>query len=305
MGDLYEDETLAKAMEDVLEQYEVSIVEAAKLRKLKDYDLIVIADDSGSMKTTDAGDNGDMSRWSELGVTLKLIVSLGCCFDEDGIDIYFLNREKLTHVKSADDKNLTAALANPPRGTTPLTKKLAEVVTDREDAVKATPELAEKPVLLLIFTDGVPDGNPRGSANGAQQFGEALRGVLKGSTTKLKFNCQLFACTGKEEDIAWARKLDDELEELDMCDDYITEKGYMDKTGAYSKFTRGDWCMKAMLGSIDPGFDDPGAAARSVTRSKAKSKEKMQGFFKMLIIMLILAGVYYVHTSVTKLKNEL
>jgi hypothetical protein len=305
MSDLYEDKTLGKAMEDVLEQYEVSIVEAAKLCKLKEYDLIVIADDSGSMNTKDAGDKGDMSRWSELGATLKLIVSLGCCFDEDGIDIYFLNREKITQVKSADDERLIAALEKDPRGTTPLTKTLAHVVRDREDAVKATPALAEKPVLLLLFTDGVPDGNPRGSANGAQKFGETLRGVLQGNTTQLKFHCQLFACTGQEKDIAWARKLDDDLKELDMCDDYITEKRYMDKTEAYTKFTRGDWCMKAMLGAIDPTFDDPATAGRAATRQAAKSNDSMKDLFKMLVIMLILAGVYYVHSSVTKLKNEL
>jgi hypothetical protein len=304
MGDEEVDVNLTKAMEEVLEQYEVSMVEAEKLLKLQEYDLIVIADDSGSMNRTDAGETGTDSRWSELGTTLKLIVSLGCCFDEDGIDIYFLNREKLNNVKSADDPKLKAALERQPAGTTPLTKTLAQVVSDRENAVKANPSLAEKPVLLLLFTDGVPDGVPK-SKNGAVQFGEALTKVLKGQSTKLKFNCQLFACTGKEEDIAWARRLDDELKELDMCDDYITEKGYMDKEGAYSKFTRGDWCMKAMLGAIDPTYDDPGITARKGARAAERKQDSMKGLLKMIVIMLILAGVYYVHKSVSDLKNEL
>mmetsp|Transcript_23516 Transcript_23516/g.37625 ORF Transcript_23516/g.37625 Transcript_23516/m.37625 type:complete len:298 (-) Transcript_23516:101-994(-) len=293
--DPYEDEKLMKAMDTVLHKYDVTIAEAKSLRMLKEYDMIVIADDSGSMRRKDPGCT--QTRWDELGDSLRLIISLGACFDEDGIDIYFLNSEKINGVKSADDARLTAALKKFPSGSTPLSERLEEVVKDRENAVRNELVDAKKPVLLMIFTDGVPNG-------GEEVFGGKLAKVLKAQSTKLKFRCQLFACTGQDDEIAWARKLDDELEELDMTDDYLTEKKHMDATGAFSSFTKGDWCLKAMLGAVDPSWDDPGKGSRQGQRHQV-SKSKMNNCVKAFIVLAILGGVYYVHFTISKIKEEL
>lgn len=296
-GALYEDEQLMRAMDGILEQHEVSIAEAKDLRKLKEYDIIIIADDSGSMRLKDEGMKE--TRWEELRSTLKLVVSLGSCFDEDGLDIYFLNRDKVEGVKSADDDNLRKSFLDLPRGSTPLSKVLNQVVKDREAQVREKPALKEKPVLLMIFTDGRPDDTP-------EVFGSNLSKVLKKQSTKLEFRCQLFACTGKDADIQWARDLDDQLDELDFTDDFLTVKKEMDKIGAYTSFTMGDWCLKAMLGAIDPLFDDPGKVLKAGgTSNKDLEKKKTNPFLQLFLTILILFGMFYVYSEVSRMKEEL
>merc|ERR1719215_430535 len=91
------------------------------------------------------------TRWDELKETVSLMIDLGLCFDQSGIDVYFLNRPPVQRVKSISSKAFVDSFASPPRGSTPLTETLARVV--RECG-------GEKPVLLFILTDGVPNGGP-------------------------------------------------------------------------------------------------------------------------------------------------
>jgi hypothetical protein len=240
------DTTVMLASDRVLSQFEVNVSTAADLVVLKEFDIILLADDSGSMRQVDAPST--KSRWVELVETVKLIVSVAGLFDDDGLDVYFLNRQKVTRVTQADDGNLSKAFLDPPRGSTPLTEKLEEIVSERERLAKMDNSLLSKPVLLMIFTDGQPNG-------GAAKFAKALKGVLTKKTTNLTFRCQILPCTGKDEEIAWLKPLDEELAELDVTDDYLTEKKEAEAKPNAAPFTRGDWCMKAMLGAVLAKYD--------------------------------------------------
>lgn len=100
----------------------------------------------------------------------------------------------------------------------------------------------------MIFTDGKPN-------HGAQKFADTLRDILKKKTTKLTFRCQILPCTGNDDEIAWLKPLDKELTELDVTDDYLTEKEEAEAKPNAAPFTRGDWCMKAMLGAVLAKYD--------------------------------------------------
>lgn len=297
-----------QAFDAVLKRFGVTIAEAADLRQLKAYDIVMIADDSGSMRREDPGMPAKSNRWTELEKSLRLIVSLGTCFDHDGLDIYFLNRGAIKGIKDPDTDaaskaKLDKAFADPPARQTPLSKTLATVVSDRNAAVKANPALKDKPVLLMIFTDGAPD-------EGADVFGKNLEEVLSGYGesnefgTSLKFRCQMMACTGNDEEIQWARDLDKKLKTMDFTDDYQMEKKEMMKSKEFSDFTMGDWCLKAMLGAVDPKWDIDKSKSQIVATGD-KKQGGMAGLLKLLLILAILAGVYYVHNSVAQHKDEM
>jgi len=224
-------------LDAVLNRFEITLAQAAELHILSEYEIVVIADDSGSMMMTDPG--ARMSRWEELKETLKLVVEIGGCFDESGLDIYFLNRPKVTGVTNPQHPGLQSALLNPPRGSTPLTEKLQEVVEENEGS---------KPVLLMIMTDGVPNGGP-------EQFCNAIHRLVKRQSTRTTFRVQIMACTDDDDAVGWINRLDEQFTEVDATDDYYTEKKEILQRGRLKVFTRGDWCMKAMLGAVSSKFD--------------------------------------------------
>merc|ERR1712151_1316435 len=82
-------------------------------------------------------------------------------------------------------------------------------------------------------------------------FCRALRHVVSAAKVRI----QIMACTPEDEEIEWLNDLDAELGELDVTDDYYAERAQVLRSGRASRFTRGDWCMKAMLGPVSRKFD--------------------------------------------------
>lgn len=264
----------------VLDKFDVSIAEPAELLVLRDYEIVVIVDDSGSMQwpasiqdqekygiTSTAQirsqhqaeqtlrkldelrrqDPPIKSRWDELQETLALIIDMGSVFDASGIDLFFLNRGELSNVASSEASAFKASFGKLPSGSTPLTEALRKVVTKCGGS---------KPVLLFIMTDGEPDG-------GKAAFCHELRRVVNKESTRLTFRIQIMACTGEDDAIGWLDDIDKEFDEIDVTDDYFSELvQILKKERTQKKFTRGDWCAKAMLGPITSKFDlmDEGAS---------------------------------------------
>jgi len=230
-------------LQAILDQFEITIAEANDLVVLSDYEIVIIADDSGSMSMASVPPSMRQlgaptpSRWDELRETCGLLAELGNCFDESGLDFFFLNRRPISNVKGVRD--LSACFANKPSGSTPLTECLRGVV-------KATE--GEKPVLLFILTDGEPNG-------GAAAFCQEMKKVVKKQSTSRTFKVQIMACTDDEEAVSWMNDLDAHFDEVDVTDDYYSEKAEVLKAGRVTKFTRGDWLIKAMLGPVSKKFD--------------------------------------------------
>lgn len=227
-----------KTLKAVLFRYDVTICDAEDLFVLKDYDIAFIADDSGSMGTrTKEG----CTRWEELKQTVGQIIDIATCFDTDGIDIYFLNRATITGVQKSKDERLVTAFALPPKGGTPLTETLEKVLA----AYKAASP--QKPLLLMIASDGVPNG-------GARKLANTIKTSIKSFEGNVRY--QLLACSDNDADIGWMNTLDDEFQEVDCTDDYESEKRQVLRAGRVTKFERSDWMMKALLGPVSKKFDD-------------------------------------------------
>lgn len=222
-----------KQLKAILIKYDATTDKAEDLLVLKDYDIVIIADDSGSMSAS-LPTGG--TRWSELKETVTQILEIACCFDADGTDIYFLNRGDVKGVAKSDDPRLVDKFAKPPGGSTPLAKALERMIKDQSGS---------KPLLVLIATDGVPDG-------GAASVIPVIKSSIAG---RLKARYQLLACSDREADIKWMNDLDDQFKEVDCTDDYESEKAEVLRVGLVNKFSRCDWLMKALLGPISKKYD--------------------------------------------------
>jgi len=233
-----------RRLQDVLDRFEISIAEAHELAVLKDYEMVVIADDSGSMRSSAVPlhlrrlTEPNATRWDELRATLGEMIEVMTCFDDSGVDIFFLNRPPVLGVRSATDEEFVRSFAAPPGGSTPLTETLQRV---------AAKTAGERPVLLFIFTDGEPNG-------GKEPFKRTVRQLVS-RTAAHKVRIQIMACTANDDEVAWLNDLDREFYEVDVTDDYFSERAEVLKAGLAERFTRGDWCMKAMLGPVSRKFD--------------------------------------------------
>jgi hypothetical protein len=231
-----------RKLQAVLDRFEISIAEVNDLVVLEDYDIVIIADDSGSMQRPAAPPEWRTlgvpcrTRWDELQETIAEIVEIASCFNPAGINVHFLNRAPVLHVKHAQDRGFQEAFASPPRGSTPLTETLQRV---------AQQTCTAGGVLLFILTDGEPNG-------GRGPFLATLRGLV--STMQLRV--QVMACTA--EDTAWAtwlHALDNSLKEVHFTNDYHATRREVRRAHVAKRFTRGDWITKAMLGLVSQKFD--------------------------------------------------
>eukprot|EP01061_Rhynchopus_euleeides_P047324 TRINITY_DN9440_c0_g1_i1.p1 TRINITY_DN9440_c0_g1~~TRINITY_DN9440_c0_g1_i1.p1 ORF type:complete len:300 (+),score=96.13 TRINITY_DN9440_c0_g1_i1:1477-2376(+) len=235
-------------LNEILNKMEITIVEANELAVLEDYDLVVIADDSGSMNLSCVPLNqrvlgsAGQTRWGELSETLTMILELATCVIPNPVDVFFLNQPPILGVTSSDDERLAQAFKTQPYGGTPLTETLRSVVARKAGS--------ERPVLVLIATDGEPTSGPA-------DFKKFVRSTIaRRDTDGAIFKFQILACTDDDDAVGWLDKFDREFKEVDVTDDFATERAQILQAGKVEHFRRSDWVIKALLGSIISKFDN-------------------------------------------------
>lgn len=127
---------------------------------LRDYDTVFLIDDSGSM----AG-----SLWREAKSAIIGVVSHAMKYDDDGIDVYFLNSKDVGKgiKRTAQVEKLFSGVK--PGGATPtgarLDKLLKAYKKELDDAYKKAERTGGdpytvKPLNLIVITDGAPTDDP-------------------------------------------------------------------------------------------------------------------------------------------------
>jgi len=225
----------------LLSELGISICEASDLEKLASWDIIFVVDDSGSMANKVVPRSKRKpgveypSRWEELRQTLDSLISIAMCLDADGVDLHFLNMGSLAGVTSVGDPKLQEFLARGPQRGTPLTETVARILTGLH---------ASKQYLFVILTDGEPNG-------GCRRFKAVVRDAIRRGNVAF----QIMACTGDDAEVAWMNEFDAEFDEVDVTDDYATERQEVMRTKRYAEFSRANWVVKALLGPVDRRFD--------------------------------------------------
>lgn len=223
---------------NLINEYEIDNLFSEKLDILSNFETVLIIDDSGSMNTP-LSNSKHATRWEELKEVVNIVVKIATIFDEDGIDINFLNRQNYKNVK--DLATVNNILNDNPYGLTPLNKVLQDILLEYENSIK--------PVLIVIATDGVPTdsmGYPD-----LKNFKYTLK-----NKNHTQFYVSFLACSDQDSDVGYLNELDKKIPNIDTLDDYQSELQEVKKAqGRQFKYSFGDHIVRLLLGPLCPELD--------------------------------------------------
>ena len=230
------------SIRDIARDFDIRNDMAERLRQLRDFEIVIVCDDSGSMKTP--VDGTQRTRWNELCDIVKIVIRIGVMFDSNGVDIYFLNRQSYLNVK--DPKTVDEAFEKPPSGFTPLVPVLSRIFKSN---------LAErgrdKQLLVLVATDGIPTDDKGNEVIDELEY--AMQTTRRVETTYVSF----LLCTDESICVNYMREWDRRMTNVDVTDDYHTEKKRIQECQNRNDFhfSYGDYVIKALVGAIDSEMD--------------------------------------------------
>tara|TARA_B110001469_G_scaffold127617_1_gene149296 strand:- start:2288 stop:3088 length:801 start_codon:yes stop_codon:yes gene_type:complete len=228
----------SQKIDKLIREYEIDNLFSEKLDILSNYEIVLLIDDSGSMNTP-LSNSKHNTRWDELKEVVNIVIKIATIFDDDGIDIDFLNRYNHTNIKDLDTVNYI--LTDKPYGLTPLNNSLLKIMSKYHNSTK--------PVLIVIATDGIPTDN-NGIAN-VKNFTKTLK-----NRNADKFYISFLACSDQESDVGYLNKLDKKIKNIDTLDDYNSELQEVKKAqGRKFKYSFGDHIVRLLLGPICPELD--------------------------------------------------
>lgn len=240
INDVYTNTRLSKRDKLVylINKYEIDPYFSEKLEILNDYEIVLLCDDSGSMNTPLNDNNGYSTRWDELKAVVNIVVSIATIYDNNGIDIHFLNREGIDNIKCEEEvKNILNEI---PCGGTPLTQKLEEILQKFNSI--------SKKLLVIIATDGLPTYN-------GQLDLENFKTLLKNKNHSKVF-ISFLACSDNSQDVDYLNELDKTIPNIDTLDDYNSElKEVRQIQGNSFKYSFSDHIVRLLLGPICPELD--------------------------------------------------
>lgn len=214
------------------------------LEMLKEFDTCYIVDDSSSMVGT---------RWEQAKAAIKGVVAQSMKYDDDGVDIYFLNAtvkgENLRKPKEVDALFRTVK----PRGATPTGKALEKVLraymSELEAAAAAGRPTTVKPLNLIVITDGVPTDDPE------SVLVTYARRLDKGNWPLSQVGIQMYQVGNDPEATKALEELDDELSSRYGIRDMVD-------TVPYQAELTSELIVKVLLGGINRRLDRKGTTVR-------------------------------------------
>lgn len=246
------DEVRLQRFREIVRRYNINYDFAFRLRALEGFDVVMILDDSSSMRTPVIDRTQTQltpfdplpTRWDELKHIVSVIVDLASTVNSDGIDIYFLNRQPLLRV--TDASQLDETFSHVPNGPTPLTPVLRYVFNVKRS------QIHDRKLLVLIATDGLPTDNI--GRSDLLELEKALRYERNPSMERMLVT--FLACTNDLDTVGYLNQLDKKIPFVDVLDDYHSERAeVIAAQGRRFAFSYGDYVVKLLLGSIDRWFD--------------------------------------------------
>jgi hypothetical protein len=237
--------TLEQNLANVLRQHEINYYYAEKMMKLKAFKIVFVFDDSGSMCSTlsDSPLNTNTfraTRWDELQYFANISIEVTNVFNNEGCDVYFLNRAPVKCVRSMEQ--LRPSFEQKPAGYTPLTGVLNTILYENSRS--------ERQLLIIIVTDGEPTNNT--GHKDIQSFKQFLKHRPRNVFTTI------VACTDEQDLMEYLNNWDRNIPRLDVLDDYRSEKKEANRKRQHSSgtsLTFGDYVAKSLIGSIDQSLD--------------------------------------------------
>jgi len=222
-----------------------SVELAIELAAIALYDVVILADDSGSMLM-------DKERVEDLQFIISQAVEIATKFDADGISLRtFKDTVRADNVKTVADVDKSVAKMRF-NGSTPIGPAIRSHVLEPMLFKPAARGSLKKPVLVLVVTDGAPD-NKGDVVNAVASVGRTL-GSTKYGTKAVAFQ---FAQVGRDRDAqAWLGEIDADPEIggiIDATSYFEHEQEEYSRKGV--DLTPYLWILKLMMGAIDPKYD--------------------------------------------------
>ena len=159
----------AQAVDRLCQAWRIQKEIASDIIRLALYDVVLYIDDSGSMAFEENGE-----RIKDLQVVMARVAFAATLFDDDGIDVRFMNDDKiplnmLSGIRS--EQQVQQMLANKSyRGLTPFGTELRKKVIDPILLPKLHSQQLRKPLLIISITDGQPAGESAGALEETIQY---------------------------------------------------------------------------------------------------------------------------------------
>ncbi|MCJ1368417.1 hypothetical protein MMC16_007559 [Acarospora aff. strigata] len=223
---------------------------AHDLATLALYDIVIFADDSGSMIFEEGGE-----RINDLKLILGRVAEVATMFDEDGIVVRFMNgtvegngiRDPLSANNLIQQVNFT--------GMTPLGTALDSKVIRPFLGGGIQGRNLQKPILVITITDGEPTGEP---ANTVANVIKNAKNMCANSIYGPGAIAFEFAQVGKDTKAqAFLGRLDTDPEigkMIDATSYYELEAEEYGRRGV--QLTPELWLVKLMVGAVDPTYDE-------------------------------------------------
>ncbi|KAI1117611.1 hypothetical protein F5Y14DRAFT_403278 [Nemania sp. NC0429] len=261
-----------------------------KLRFLAEFDTVFLIDDSGSMTLNDRGSQsiarGELTRWAQTRSIIEQIVPICMRYDQDGIDLYFLNDASHQHmfddpgagqptwrpagnkaegkagyaylgIGNADDVRRLFNSRQPNYGT-PTGARLGDMMQTYVNCYEKRASKGQtppKPLNIIVITDGAA-GDKDTLRNNLIAQAERLDRL---SAPYHQLGVQFFQ-VGKDESAAkYLHELDDGLvnyrrgKELRDIVDCVTYE-QIEKEGGAAELTA-DMILKVVLGAVNRHLD--------------------------------------------------
>ncbi|MCJ1411254.1 hypothetical protein MMC19_005342 [Ptychographa xylographoides] len=226
--------------------------------KLALYDIIIYIDNSGSMEFEEGGE-----RKKDLQVILSRVAYAASLFDDDGIQVRFMNQagpridpNQLNNIRTEEQAERLAMDAKY-SGLTPLGTQLRSQIVEPLVLQQARSGRLRKPVLIITITDGQPAGESRDTLEQTIMFAER---ELSRMPQYGKHACSYqFAQVGNDQAAkAFLADLDSKREIGDLVDctsNFENEQEEMSRANPPVDLTPELWLLKLLLGSIDKSYD--------------------------------------------------
>lgn len=209
---------------------------------LSSFDTIFLIDDSGSM----AG-----GRWRETAEALKTITPICTAHDEDGIDIYFLNRKDSEFHQGVKDAARVEQIFNSvkPGGGTPTGQRLNQILKPYLRRLEKEGEAKVKPINLICITDGEPSDDVESPLIATAKKLDKL------DAPAWQVGVQFFQVGRDEEASKHLKALDDELAEIAGDDELRDIVDTVPFKGVEGTVLTGDGILKVVLGAVNRRLD--------------------------------------------------
>jgi hypothetical protein len=201
-------------------------------------EFIFLFDDSGSMRNTDSGSH--QTRWNELKQFAAQAIALSSAFDQDGVDVYFLNRPTVPNVKHISQLDQTFVREPTDYCLTPLSSKLDQILNEKRQ------KFANGNAILIIATDGEPRSSDNRDNVQMFMYSLANRHARIGLRSPAMIPIAIRACTDDMGSVGYLNRLDEDPNLfIDVSDDYRQELGEIQRNlGRDFTFSYGDYSLK-------------------------------------------------------------